>query len=80
MKRSFKTLLLCSAIVALGGFARSYAPFPSVTDLEAQLQLRHGVPLPRVVQGSDGTMFRVYYIEGRSRGNGYYDAVLRLVR
>jgi len=74
-----KTLGLAVILIVFAMFApRGHGPYPSVADLETQLKLYPDKPLPQVVQGKDGTMYRVYYVEGKSRGNGYYDAVLRL--
>lgn len=54
--------------------------FPSVQDIESQLPLRPGQPLPKQVMNSrTGEIFNVIFLRGSYIGNGRYDAQLQLV-
>lgn len=51
--------------------------FPSVAELQAQLNLRPGVELPKAIL-YQGRVFAPYYVGARARGNGEYVIVIRL--
>jgi hypothetical protein len=68
-------------ILGIGGLSLSFAAgsFPSVEDLQEQLPLLPGSPLPKQVMNSrTGQIFNVFYVRGHYLGNGLYEAELRL--
>lgn len=66
--------------LALMRFGHAASGFPSVQDIESQLPLHPGQPLPKQVMNSrTGEIFNVVFLHGNYLGNGRYNAELQLV-
>jgi hypothetical protein len=80
-----RTVAACLLGLALGiigclSFGVASEGFPSVSELQQQLPLQPGQPLPKQVMNlKTGQIFNVIYLRGRYLGNGRYDAELQLV-
>lgn len=75
-------VLIAVFVALLVGYniARSAVLFPSVAMLEAALQLKAGMQLPKDVQSADGVIYHTYYDGARELSDGKYAIIVRLGR